>query len=114
VIAKQHRFHGHNSVSRVRGGAARSQNCSLFYAKSKPGSDYKMAIVVSKKISKIAVERNRIRRRLYEIIRTSHVFDAIPIQAVFVVHSRTLADMPHEELEKSILKIAVQAIKKLP
>lgn len=68
-----------------------------------------MAIVVSKKISKIAVERNRIRRRLYEIIRKSQVFDGIAIQAVFVVHNVSVAEMPHDELKAIILQLAQQA-----
>jgi len=113
VIAKKHRFHGHNSVSKVRGGAARSPVCSLFYAKNKKGNDYKMAIVVSKKISKLAVDRNRIRRRLYELIRTEETFDGVAIQAVFVVHNKSVADMPHTELKTTIMKLADQAVKTL-
>jgi ribonuclease P protein component len=113
VIATKHRFHGHNSVSRVRGGAARSQMCSIFYAKSKKDKDYKMAVVVSKKISKHAVDRNRIRRRLYEIVRKSAVFDGVPIQTVFVVHTLSVATMPSQELEQIIAKLARQAIAKI-
>jgi ribonuclease P protein component len=111
VIAKKHRFRGHNSVAKVRGGAARSQHCSLYFAKNKKGSDYKMAVVVSKKVSKLAVERNRIRRRLYETVRTTQVFDGVSIQAVFVVHSDAIATMSQQELSATVTKLATKAAK---
>lgn len=70
MIPKLNRFHGHNALNTVyrQGKAVRSDYISLRYAPSRRG-DYRLAVVVSKKVSKSAVVRNRIRRRVYEIIR---------------------------------------------
>ena len=108
MIAKKHRFHGHNSVSRVRGSAVRLQLFSVFYAKNKQADDFRMAVVVSKKVSKLAVERNTIRRRLYELVRTGHVLDGLAVDTVFVVHSHALLDLSAKDLEGQVAKACQQ------
>jgi ribonuclease P protein component len=72
MISSLYRFHGHNSLRYVyaNGKATRSQAITI---KSTPNSRRKycrFSVVVSKKVIKSAVGRNRIRRRLYEYIRT--------------------------------------------
>lgn len=59
----------------------------------------RVGVVVSKKVSKKAVERNRIRRRVYEVIRKN--FDLVPkeMDYVFVVYSRDVMTMKNEDLE---------------
>lgn len=110
VIAKKHRFHGHNSVARVRGSVSRAAYFSVYYAPSKKRSTYRMAVVVSKKISKSAVVRNRIRRRLYEAVRTNKLLDDYPVDVVFVVHQETVAYLDSAELAQQIQKICSQII----
>lgn len=70
MIPKLNRFHGHNALNTVyrQGKAVRSDYISLRYSPSRR-KDYRLAVVVSRKVSKSAVVRNRIRRRIYEIIR---------------------------------------------
>ena len=60
----------------------------------------RIAVVVSKKVAKSAVERNRIRRRVYEALRLN--FEYIPKKTdyIFVVFSKSVAKMPFNELEK--------------
>ena len=62
----------------------------------------RVAVVVSKKVEKSAVNRNRIRRRIYEIIRRN--IDLIPKNKdyIFVVFSKDIKKMKYSELEKTI------------
>lgn len=103
MIAKKHRFHGHNSVSRVRGARASGQYFTVFYSNNKK-NDFRMAIVVSKKISKSAVTRNRIRRRLFESVRTQKLLDGQQVDTVFVVHTEDLATINADEITKQVAK----------
>jgi ribonuclease P protein component len=63
-----------------------------------------VAVVVSKKVSKSAVVRNRIRRRMYEAVRTSagRIQDAYDI--VFIVYSDQLAEMPAEMVQRAVVE----------
>ena len=60
----------------------------------------RVAVVVSKKVEKTAVRRNRIRRRVYEAIRKN--FELVPKRTdyVFVVYSKEVGKMDFSELEK--------------
>jgi ribonuclease P protein component len=73
MLAYKHRFHGHNSLNYVykNGDAIRGQFMTLRYTKNVRRKSPRVAVVVSKKICKSAVGRNRIRRRLYELFRLS-------------------------------------------
>jgi len=65
--------------------------------------DYRMAVVVSKKTAKSAVVRNRIRRRLYEAVRTQAILSGQPYDVVFVVQNPGVATMRHEELALQVM-----------
>jgi ribonuclease P protein component len=104
VITRKNRFHGHNSVSRVRGKSINLPNFKVFYAHNAKRQDYRMAVVVSKKTAKSAVVRNRIRRRLYEAVRTQKALVGQPIDVVFVVQSDTLATMESTELAMQVAR----------
>ena len=104
MIARKNRFHGHNSVSRVRGKSVRSPFFSVYYAHNAKRRDYRMAVVVSKKTAKSAVVRNRIRRRLYESVRTQKYLDDVPVDVVFVVQKADVATMPADELGLQVAK----------
>jgi ribonuclease P protein component len=64
-----------------------------------------MAVVVSKKTAKSAIVRNRIRRRLYEQIRTSKALENQAVDVVFVVQNPALATMSATELTIQIEKV---------
>ena len=68
------------------------------YALNDRRSDYRVAVVVSKKVSKSAVMRNRIRRRIYEIIRLHEAAIDQPYDIVLTVFHERLAAMPSKEL----------------
>ncbi len=64
-----------------------------------PGDgNYRVAVVVSKKVHKSAVVRNRIRRRLYEITRTTFAGGDHHCDVVFVIQSPLLADLPASDV----------------
>jgi len=110
MISKKHRFHGHNSVSRVRGGRAQSQHLKVFYSRKTNKQDYRMAVVVSKKISKSAVVRNRIRRRIFESVRTQKILENHRVDVVFVVHSVEIETIPSKELNDEIKKACLKIV----
>jgi ribonuclease P protein component len=106
MIDKIHRFQGHGSLRFVyqKGQTIRGQHCSLKYVANRRRSTYRVAVVVSRKVHKSAVVRNRIRRRVYEAFR----HEAGRIQGVydlvFTVYSSQMADMPHEQLYETVVE----------
>jgi len=106
MIFRKNRFHGHNSLKYVyqHGKTVRSPLCALRFVHNPRRSSYRAAVVVSKKMHKSAVVRNRIRRRLYEIVRT-HVAEAAAYDMVFTVFSDQLADMPAEKVRETMLDL---------
>jgi ribonuclease P protein component len=63
-------------------------------------TDYRLSVVVSKKVHKSAVKRNRIRRRIYEAVRILSVSNSFDI--VITVFHYQVATMPAEELQRLI------------
>ena len=110
MIARKHRFRGHNSVSRVRGARYSGSGFTVFYAKNDRNKDYKMAVVVSRKTSKSAVVRNRIRRRLYEAVRKNEILNGHKVDAVFVVHTADLAKEDATKLSNEVKKACEKII----
>jgi len=104
VIGRKHRFHGHNSVSRVRGERVQLPLFLVFYARNHKRQDYRMAVVVSKKTAKSAVTRNRIRRRLYESVRVQKILDGQAVDVVFVVRSTELFSATPEQISLQVAK----------
>ena len=62
----------------------------------------RVAVVVSKKVEKSAVGRNRIRRRVYEAIRLN--FEQLPKKKdyIFVIFTKDVLKMKFSELEKNL------------
>lgn len=73
MISSIFRFHGHNSLRYVYGNgkAVRSQLFTIKHVPNSHRTHPRFSVVVSKKVIKSAVGRNRIRRRLYEYLRTN-------------------------------------------
>lgn len=104
MIAQSHRFHGYGSLRFVyrQGKTIRGPLVSLKFVRNARRSKYRVAVVVSKKVSKSAVVRNRIRRRVYEIVRTQLAPDQ-PYDLVFTAFGEQLADVPANDLQKMIV-----------
>jgi ribonuclease P protein component len=106
MIDKAHRFQGHGSLRFVyqKGQTVRGPFCSLKYVLNRRRRTYRVAVVVSRKVHKSAVVRNRIRRRMYEAVRRHSVKIVQPYDLVFTAYSDQLAEMPHDQLERAILE----------
>lgn len=113
MIAQRHRFHGHNSLKMVyqRGNSVRGSMIGLKYLDRPPGKPYRVAVVVSRKVSKSAVKRNRIRRRVYEICRQADPSLTNSKDLVFTAFGDKLADMPAPELQKNVSDLLRKAAK---
>lgn len=70
---------------------------------------YRLAVVVSRKVHKSAVARNRIRRRLYEIVRQLEEDIVQPYDIVITVFHGTVLEEPHSSLAKQLQKQLKQA-----
>jgi ribonuclease P protein component len=105
MIDKTHRFQGLGSLRFVykRGQTIRGQACSLKYVVNRRNDTYRVAVVVSRKVHKSAVIRNRIRRRIYELVRTEAPKIDQPFDLVFIAHSDQFADIPSDQLRSIIL-----------
>ncbi len=104
MIAQKFRFHGHASLKYVftRGQQNRSKFFSVKYVKNPRRRNPRLAVVVSKKIHKSAVKRNRIRRRVYEIARPL-LNDAPAVDVVISVYSAEVLTASHDELTIQLL-----------
>lgn len=104
MISVAHRFHGYNSLRNVykRGQNVRGPLVSLKFAHRGPDRPYRVAVVVSRKVSKSAVVRNRIRRRIYEIVRHRETDISPGTDLVFTVFDEKLAEMAVAELQTTI------------
>jgi ribonuclease P protein component len=81
----------------------------LKYIVNNRRTTYRVAVVVSRKVSKSAVVRNRIRRRVYELIRTHNAAITRPYDLVFIVYAEQLAVMSAPELEEAIVQQLARA-----
>ncbi len=70
---------------------------------------YRLAVVVSKKISKSAVRRNRIRRRLYEVVRQLEDAISEPYDIVLTVFHEQIAELPAQDLKRLVYSQFKQA-----
>lgn len=112
MIGRSNRFHGHSSVTRVRGPTAQ---CELFSVRAaqKASGDFRLAVVVSKKIDKRAVVRNRIRRRLFESIRKLGVLNGMPVDVVIFVRSAEAARISAPELDRLVSEQLLKVLARL-
>ncbi len=110
MLARVNRFHGHGSVRRVYrlGRPVRSGLFNLHVLKNERVKTTRVAVVVSRKVHKSAVKRNRIRRRIYERIRNNLPRFKTPAELVVTIYSSDIATMPAGDVDK----IVVQALKK--
>ena len=89
--------------------AERSRLLTIKYVANRRRRMPRIAVVVSKKVHKSAVGRNRIRRRVYEILR-QHVphFTGVYDVALIITSSEVLAT-PHDELVLVVTNLLVRA-----
>jgi len=111
MIATIFRFHGHNSLRYLyaNGKAVRSQLFTIKYVSNAHRSHPRFSVVVSKKVIKSAVGRNRIRRRLYEYLRThTDQLDGVH-DIVIICTSAELRTMPYEQITEQLNQLFAKA-----
>ncbi|HVX58786.1 MAG TPA: ribonuclease P protein component [Candidatus Saccharimonadales bacterium] len=106
MISARHRFHGYGSLRRVyrEGRVARGQFFAIKTLDNPRRKSYRLAVVVSRKVSKSAVARNRIRRRLYEVVRRFEPIILGPQDLVITVFNEQLLEESHQALESQVKK----------
>ncbi len=111
MLSVSHRFHGHGSLRYVykNGGALRSHLVTIKYITNPRRKYSRFAVVVSKKVHKSAVGRNRIRRRIYEVVRYElpHFHKAHDV--AIIVFSSEFVTLPHDELTDILKQLFKQA-----
>ncbi|MEK7059598.1 MAG: ribonuclease P protein component [Patescibacteria group bacterium] len=117
MISVAHRFHGYGSLRGVyqSGQTVRGPLMNLRYGLRDRHKPYRLAVVVSRKVSKSAVVRNRIRRRIYEAVRQSSVDIEPGTDMIITVFDEQLAEQESAKLRAAIdellQKVAKQATK---
>ncbi|HEX7368583.1 MAG TPA: ribonuclease P protein component [Candidatus Saccharimonadales bacterium] len=104
MLGSLHRFHGNKALNYVyaRGTQVRGNHVALRYTLNRRRQTYRIAVVVSRKVDKSAVVRNRIRRRIYEITRELCGGLTEPYDIVFSVYSNQLTELPSVQLHAAI------------
>lgn len=114
MLAKLYRFHGYGALRGVyrRGQTVRSPLLSLKFEKRDSQLTYRLAVVVSRKVHKSAVVRNRIRRRVYEIVRQQPAGPLAGYDMVFTAFSADLADVEQNQLQQNVKSLLRKATNK--
>ncbi len=99
MISQKYRFHSRGGVRHTyqHGKSIRTSNLNLVYAPNSHNAQ-RFGVVVSKKVLRSAVGRNRIRRRLYEAIRLELPHFKAEHDCVFVVYNKNIMALPFHEL----------------
>jgi ribonuclease P protein component len=110
MISSKNRFHGHGSLQHLfkRGKTVRGAAASLRYSAS-TRAEYRLAVVVSRKVSKSAVVRNRIRRRIYESVRILSTNFRGVYDISITVYDQKLATLPAAQLQAEVTTLLKKA-----
>ena len=111
MLSRKYRFHSRGGVKYTysHGKTIRTPKISLVFNDNSRGFQ-RFAVVVSKKIDKSAVGRNRIRRRVYEAIRIELANAPKKHDFIFVVYSKEVATMDFRELRSLISSLFSQSM----
>ena len=112
MIPKHNRFIGNKPIERVY-KTVRPVRTGGFNIRAKKSGieDYRLAVVVSKKVSKSAVIRNRIRRRIFEHVR-KNLSDSPKIsgqEIIITVFEESLARAKTADLADQVEKLFKKA-----
>ena len=110
MIKKNYRFHSRGGVRYTyqNGKTIRGSKISLVFADNSRNKQ-RYAIVVSKKILKSAVGRNRIRRRSYEALRALLPNIQKPVDCIFIINSKDILDIDFKELRTLVRDLLKEA-----
>lgn len=104
MIPRANRFHGYGSLRQVyqSGTTVRGPLFAVKALANPRRLGYRTAVVVSRKVEKSAVTRNRMRRRLYEAVRLLEDGITEPYDIVLTVFSSDLLSEPSDSLRAQV------------
>lgn len=111
MLSRKYRFHSRGGVNYVyrHGKTVHTSNMTLVFMPNQRKMR-RFAVVVSKKVLKSAVGRNRIRRRIYEAIRLENPDCLPPMDGIFTVHNTSFLKMPFRELQTTIHELLERSL----
>ena len=110
MLSKKYRFHSRGGVRYTyqNGKTIRGSKISLVFADNSRNKQ-RYAVVVSKKVLKSAVGRNRIRRRVYEAVRVELPKIQKPVDCIFIVYSKEILNTDFKLIQKTIRDLLKEA-----
>jgi ribonuclease P protein component len=104
MLAAQYRFHGYSALKFLfgHGKTYRFKSLSVRVAQNTRREHSRATVVVSKKVFKAAPKRNRVRRRVYEALRTNwqHI---LPRHDILIsIYDTSWLDCSAEELQAEL------------
>lgn len=111
MLERKFRFHGHGSLRYLfrKGQTARTRHFMIRYVPNTQRLHSRCAVVVSKKVFKAAVKRNRARRRVFEIVR--HMLPELKATYDFTItiYSPEVITLPADELQREVGQLLASA-----
>jgi ribonuclease P protein component len=110
MLAKKYRFHSRGGVrfTYQKGKTIRTPKISLVFNENSRNHQ-RFAVVISKKVIKSAVGRNRVRRRVYEAIRMNLPYFKDAKDCIFVIYSKEIKDIDFETLIRMVRDLLTQS-----
>ena len=115
MLNSRFRFHSRGGVNYVyrHGTTIRGHDATLIFC---PNTRHyqRFAVVISKKVCKTAVGRNRIRRRFYEALRLYKMqnhYNA-KIDHIFIIYNRDFLTRPFSEVQKTVNNLLKRCVEK--
>jgi len=111
MLAAQYRFHGRRSMGLLfkQGRLVRGRSMGLKYVANPARQESRVAVVVGRKVTKIAPRRNRIRRRIFETVRVHWPELQAGYDLAFIVYDANLATASAPEVEAQVLGLLQKA-----
>ncbi len=111
MLSAKYRFHGHAALKYVfgHGKTYRFKSMSVRVAENPRRQTSRAAVVISKKVIKASPKRNRVRRRIYEVLRGEWANVKPGLDIMLSVYDPAALIMPHEELVAEIKKALHQS-----
>ena len=111
MLAQRYRFHGYGSLKFLyrTGSVYRSRSLALRITRNDRRPNSRCAVIVTKKVQKAAPRRNRIRRRVYEIIRTEWDHIQPSHDMLITVYDPLSGEMDHEQLRQGVIELLKQS-----
>jgi len=111
MLQQRYRFHGYGGLRYLyrHASAERSRLLTIKYVANRRRRMPRIAVVVSKKVHKSAVGRNRIRRRIYEILRQQVPHFTGVYDVALIITSSEVLTTPHDELALVVKNLLVRA-----